>query len=492
MKHIFPVCLILLIGSGYAEDPGQAVQPELRVSENNRYLVDEENEPFFWLGGTCWGMSEWLTREDVDFYLDDRAEKGFNLVQVCLFWGKREEDPVRFTTNPENPYGHKAFVEINGIPDPHQPWLVRGGTPQNPNDYWDHVDYIVQAISERNMILALLPVWGRRYVNATHPPHSEQVFSVPSMKSYGTFLGERYKANSHIIWVLGGDVQADAGGNYLDHYRAMAEGILTGITGETVSWKDASPHWDRVLMTYHPDGSPMKNSSRWFHNDPWLDFNMIETHRSRDKVYAAVRQDYVLTDPVKPTVMGEPDYEGSRPNMVTAGIHVRRQALHSYFGGAAGFTYGGKIDHKGNGPLWSPYRNWKAMLDMEGARSMAHIKSFCLDHSWPDWESVQGILRSNQGDGENQKVAVYIRQDNSCLVYFPDNSPATLNLAAYYPQDENIFIQWYNPGLNLYSGEIEMPVRENELRVKPPADWEDAILLIRGILPYISGRIPSN
>jgi len=453
--------------------------PELSVSENNRYLVNSADEPFFWMGGTAWGMSEWLTREDVDIYLDNRAEKGFSVVQVCLFWGKREEDPVRFTVNPINPYGHKAFVEVNGKPDEGQPWVIKGGTPQNPNDYWDHVDYIIQAAATRNLIIAVLPVWGRRYVNATHPPYSAKVFSVSGMKSYGEFLGKRFKRYSNVVWVLGGDVQADAGGQYLDHYRSMAEGIITGLTGETVRWDEDSPVWDQALMTYHPDGSPLKNSSLWFHDDPWMDFNMIETHRSRDKVYQAVQQDYALADPVKPTVMGEPDYEGARPNIVTVGIHMRRQALHSFIAGAAGFTYGGKIDHEGNGPLWSPYNNWKEMLDMEGARSMTNIKSFCLKHSWPDWTPVHDIIQSNVGEGEYQKVAIITRQENACLIFFPENSSANLDLSNHFAEAGAVIVQWYNPASDNYSEESDIAAMDGKLIMAPPDSWLDAILIIR-------------
>ena len=480
MIVFYPVVLMAIITTGCMEKPsGQAVKPELSVSGNNRYLVNAAGEPFFWLGGTAWGMSEWLNREDVDIYLDNRAEKGFTLVQVCLFWGKREEDPVRFTVNPTNAYGHKAFKEVNGKPDAEQPWEMKGGTPQNPNDYWDHVDYIIQAAAKRNLIVAVLPVWGRRYVNATHPPHSEAVFSINTMRSYGEFLGKRFKAYSNIIWVLGGDVKADSGGDFLDHYRSMAEGIITGITAETAHWDEVSPLWDKALMTYHPDGTPLKNSSLWFHNDPWMDFNMIETHRSRDKVYQAVQQDYALADPVKPTAMGEPDYEGTRPNMVTAGIHMRRQALQSFFAGAAGFTYGGKIDHEGNGPLWSPYNNWKKMLDMEGARSMTNIKSFCLDHSWPEWTPVHDIIQSNVGEGEYQKAAIITRQENACLIYFPDNSSANLDLANYFTKAGEVMVQWYNPASDNYSEESEIAAMDGKLIMAPPDSWLDAILIIR-------------
>lgn len=44
-------------------------------------------------------MTEWLSQKDVDFYLDDRKSKGMNVIQLCLFWGKREENPTKFTAN---------------------------------------------------------------------------------------------------------------------------------------------------------------------------------------------------------------------------------------------------------------------------------------------------------------------------------------------------------------------------------------------------------
>ena len=114
---------VILLGCSWNEQ-SNPVKPKLKVSENNRYLAFENGEPFFWLGGTTWGMSEWLTREGVDYYLDNRKEKGFNLVQICLFWGKRVDDPVNFSVNPPNAYGFQAFVEVEGEPDPAQPRVI--------------------------------------------------------------------------------------------------------------------------------------------------------------------------------------------------------------------------------------------------------------------------------------------------------------------------------------------------------------------------------
>ena len=451
--------------------------PLLKVSENRRFLEHRSGQPFFWIGGTSWGMSEWLTREDIIHYLDDRSNKDFNLIQICTFWGKRVEDPVRFTLNPENAYGFRAFKVINGVSDPLQPHVVDGGSAEQPNDYWDHVEFILREAGKREMMVALLPVWGRRYVNASPLVDSAQFFSIESMKSFGYFLADRYRDFKNIIWVLGGDVQADANGDFLSHYRAMAEGIIAGITGAQVRWDERSPLWDHALMTYHPDGRPMKNSSTWFHDDPWLDFHMIETHKHRDSVYGAVAQDFNMKL-WKPTVMGEPDYEGWRPNMETNGLHMRRQAFHSFFAGACGFTYGGKIDRDGNGPLWSPYQGWKRMLDMEGALSMRNIRQICLTHDWPYWEPDPSILGVGTGAGELQKVAVRNTKNDDFYIYFPDSSPVSLNLGANLNVESSIEMKWFNPASTDQIVFHENFNTNEPITVIPPEGWLDAVLVL--------------
>lgn len=477
--YVINLIMVFLFSGFLMSDQKSRVKPAIHVSDNGRYLEFNDGKPFLWLGGTAWGMSEWLTREQVDLYLDNRSTKGFNIVQVCAFWGKRQDDPVRFTTNPSNAYGYKAFEEKNGVPDTGRPLVAEGGTAESPNDYWDHLEYIIKAASRRNMFIALLPVWGRRYVNATHPGFSKKLFSVSQMYSYGEFLGRRLKNYDNIIWVLGGDVPPNRGGDFLEYYRAMAEGIIKGLTGERVKWDETSSLWDYALMTYHPDGTPLKNSSMWFHKDPWLDFNMIETYENRDRVYQAVQQDYALNNPVKPVVMGEPAYEGVKEKYgKVAGIHMRRQAFQSFFGGAAGFTYGAFRDEKGNGPLFSPYKGWEKLLNLEGATTMNLVKMFCLMHNWPDWKPVHDIILPDQGEGELEKVAVYSKNTRKGFLYFPENKSVKLDLSKYQIDPGNILARWYQPVSGKYSKTYHYSFRSSEIIIVPPTGWTDAILII--------------
>ncbi|MDZ7604650.1 MAG: DUF4038 domain-containing protein [Cyclobacteriaceae bacterium] len=71
---------------------------QLRVSDNNRFLVYPDGKPFFWLGDTAWELFHRLTREEADLSLKNRAEKGFTVIQaVALAELDGLHDP--------NPYG---------------------------------------------------------------------------------------------------------------------------------------------------------------------------------------------------------------------------------------------------------------------------------------------------------------------------------------------------------------------------------------------------
>lgn len=62
--------------------------PKLRVFDEaghpcrRRYLVNERGAPFFYLGDTAWELFHRLTREEAEQYLQDRASKGFTVIQA--------------------------------------------------------------------------------------------------------------------------------------------------------------------------------------------------------------------------------------------------------------------------------------------------------------------------------------------------------------------------------------------------------------------------
>lgn len=491
MKHLHTACIILFLIASLtlpAQSPWQ-LHGALEVSENGHSIQHKDGTPFLWIGDTGWGMFQQLGREDVDYYLDYRQKLGFTVIQSVVFWyphgGGIESGPH----NAPNAYGHRPFKGGEDSPETAEPLIVEGGSPESPNDYWDHVDYIIQAIKERNMYLALLPCWGRAYIT-TQMGNTHQEFDDDEARSYGAFLGKRYGTEGHIIWVLGGDANAQMKGydrwnNYQEWdkrsvFRSMAEGIASGVTGDEPGWDHEHPAWDRVFITYHPDGVPEFNSSSWFHEDAWLTANGVEVWKEMDLVYQTMLGDYQLSMPVKPSLFLEGSYEygayGQECGWITP-LKVRRQIYHTFFAGGAGHTYGaGPIwAMRGTGGTYNCDYTWKQALEFPGAANFSGVcKTFLQEHHWSEWTPAKGIVGRGGGAGESLKIAVRHAAGNMTLVYYSNNSHATISNTL----DQSVQAHWFDPR-NGDTKEAGGFIAGESREMLPPDQWEDAILVLK-------------
>lgn len=475
--------------------PAAAAEPEpqawqthgaLRASGDGHRLVHADNTPFLWIGDTAWGLFQQLKREEVDAYLDNRKALGFTVVQAVIHWYPHGGGMPSGPTNATNAYGFPPFTGSDSAPDPARPALVPGGSPQSPNDYWDHADYVVEAVRKRGMYLALLPTWGRATV-AGQFGEASTIFNEERARAYGEFLGARYRSQPNIIWVLGGDVKAQTDGFDKNQvptsfdkrpvFRAMAEGIGAGVTGRKLAW-DKPDGWDALFMTYHPDGDPLANSSTWFHSDAWLDANGVEVWREVDQVYPVMLNDYALKSPVKPSLFLEGSYEfgsyRSGCGSVTP-VMVRRQAYHTFFAGGAGHTYGA-------GPIWAmrgtggDYNcgyTWQQALAFPAATQFATIaRKFLERYNWASWRP-DGSLINGVGDKASLKTGVIAADDRLALVYFADASATRIRNRL----KGKVEARWFDPRSGEESSAGAFAEGE-ERSMLPPDRWEDAVLIL--------------
>ena len=333
---------LLAVLSSFASAEG-----DLKVSDNNRYLVRADGSPFFYLGDTAWELFHRLNREQAGAYLEDRAQKGFTVIQAVAL---AELDGL----NDPNPYGHRPLIDN----DPTKPDVKDG--PQN--DYWDHVDYIVDKAASLGLVIGMLPTWGDKWNKKWGA--GPVIFTPDNAGQYGEWLGKRYR-DKPIIWILGGDrpVETD---EQREIIRAMAAGLARGDEG-------------RHLMTFHPVGG--QGSSAWFHQDPWLDFNMRQNGHVVQYRGDQTRADYDL-QPTKPVIDGEPIYEdhpiafNARENGHSISADVRRPLYWDLFSGAFGHTYG----HHSVWQMWAPGRQpvngpllpWYEAIKQPGASQMQY------------------------------------------------------------------------------------------------------------------------
>lgn len=399
---------------------------KLKISENKRFLVQDNGRPFFYLGDTAWELFHRLNREEADRYLEDRAKKGYTVIQAVAL---AELDGL----NDPNPYGHKPLIDN----DPTKPDVKDG--PQN--DYWDHVDYIVDKAEKLGLTIGFLPTWGDKW-NPKWAQNSKVIFKKQNAESYGEWIGKRYKEKP-IIWILGGDrpVESD---EHKEIIRAMARGLRKG---------DGGNH----LTTFHPTGG--RGSSEVFHNDDWLDFNMRQNgHVPEFTRYAQTRVDYDRT-PVKPVIDGEPIYEDHPVDFKAKDLghsvaaDVRRPLYWDLFTGAFGHTYGHhsvwQMYAPGRAPINAPLHPWSEAINQPGALQMQYGRKLLESRPFltriPDDSVIVpgSVITSIPGTGQRRLVATRDSGGTYAMVYTPVGRTFSVRMDAI--KGSKVKAWWFNP-----------------------------------------------
>lgn len=398
-----------------------AYSQRLKVSENQRFLVTEEDKPFFWLGDTAWELFHRCDRTEADFYLEKRKSQGFNVIHAV------------------------ALAELDGLNDPN----LYGDTPLIDNDpnrpnpkYFEHVDYVIQKADALGMYVALLPTWGDKLFKHNWGVGPE-VFEPKNAKVFGQWIGERYKDYDNIIWVIGGDRNPRAGSEDLAVWRAMATGIVEAVGGQ-----------DEALMTFHPQPKEKGGSSTWFHEDDWLDFNMHQTgHCANQATHEHIIHDYNL-QPIKPVLDGEPLYE-DHPNCFNAkelghsnANDIRRIMYWNVFAGGFGQSYGchavWQMYKVGREPINQPLRPWKMALDLPMANQAKHLKHLMLSRPFltriPD-QSM--IVEQAETYSKDYAIATRDSEGTYAMVYIPTGKTVYLNLSKLNGKSFNTW--WFDP-----------------------------------------------
>ncbi len=368
---------------------------KLKVSSNHRYLVNQDGASFFYLGDTAWTLLKRLNREEVDEYLANRLSKGFTVIQAYVLRGLEVK----------NIYGDLTLIDRD---------------PSKPNEtFFKNVDYIVNKANELGLAMGLVVTYGE-HVRQTRT--NEQVFNTSNALVFGKFLGSRYKDNC-VIWLLGGDRGPELD---MDVWRAMAKGLKEGSQGTQ-------------LVSYHGHGPQPGfygySSSFWFHDEDWLDFNMIQSgHRWAVPNYEFVTHDYNMR-PIKPTIDMEARYENHPDGQNAArrmDAHQEREAAYwAMLAGAAGHGYG-------NNNIWQfwdenrmpapndqsfPFAalrgttHWRKAMDFEGAFDMGLMRRLFELRPWHKLVPDQSVIALGQGEGEDRIQAGRAEDGSFIIVY---------------------------------------------------------------------------
>jgi len=409
----------------------------LKVSANGRWLVRDEGAPFFYLGDTAWELFHRLDREEAQAYLEKRAAQGFTVIQAVVL---AEHDGLKTP----NPYGHLPLQDN----DPTQPVEA----------YFRHVDFIVDRAEALGLTVGMLPTWGDKWNKKWGV--GPEIFTPQNAEVFGEYLGRRYQRKP-IIWILGGDRNPETE-QHLAIIRAMAKGLGKG---------DGGAH----LMTYHPQGGG--NSSKWFHQDRWLSFNMFQSgHGVRDNPNDEMTAANHALRPTKPTLDGEPRYEDHpvkwKPDQGWFDeFDVRQAAYWSLLAGACGHTYG---DHN-IWQFWQPDRKpissartpWQKAIDHPGAWQMGHARRLLESRPYQKLVPDQSILVGDRGKGGQHARAARADDGSFALVYLPMGRNITLRMSALSGKEVRGW--WFDPRQGTAKAAGDYP-NSGALSFDPPGD----------------------
>lgn len=303
--------LLILASSALAKQP---VYP-VKVSENGRYIVDQNGTPVFWLGTTQWQIFREYTLDEARTILDKTQGKGFVFVQAMLMG-----------------VGDGTQPNVDG----EKPWI--NDDPLTPNEaYFKNVDAVIKAAGDNGLIFSVT-LYHQRY---------RKCITLKNARSWAKWLAARYQDVPNIVWSMTPEARQE----FVPVLRELAAGLHEGDGG-------------RHLITFKPDPAPY--SSSFIHTEDWLDFNSMQTWNGVHLIYPLVTKDYHL-EPVKPVLMAEGAYEaGSEYGFDVTALWIRRQAYYSYLAGAH-HTYG-------HNDSWRVLPTWKKALDAPGATQMGVLK----------------------------------------------------------------------------------------------------------------------
>jgi len=415
LASVLTIAGLLKLGSGVSLEQTSAASVTaaypLKASANHRYLVDQNGQPFFIDGDAAWSLIAHLSDGDKDTYLANRQAHGVNMVIVNLI------EHLYATNAPKDVYGNAPFT---------------GKTFTTPNDaYFQHADYAINDAASKGIVVLLDPLYlGSNCDNEGWCTEVEAA-STSDMQSWGQYVGNRYKNDNNIVWVIGGDMDPST-------VKTQVSAFVQGLTSVD----------SRHLITAHNAHDEMAVSP-WV-GASWLTLNAIYTYNPNYEQ----GQNAWNVSPTLPFFQIESTYENEHSSTQQ---QLRAEHYWAVLSGGGGYI-------AGNCPIWgfgdgllgnfcpSAGLNWQGWLNSPGAANMQRIAGLFTSVAWwnlvPDWSHA--VVTSGYGTyGSTNYVTAERSSDGSLVVaYLPVAGTVGVNMAQL---SGAVTAEWYDPTSGTYT-----------------------------------------
>jgi hypothetical protein len=352
-----------------------------------------------------------LTDAEIDTYLTTRKAQGFNAIQFMLM-AKHSGCAVGGAS--VDRYGQSPFV--HGDAD----WSV-------PDEaYWARVDAILNKVKAQDMLAIVTPAYLGYgcYYGTQGWCGVMETQSAQRMRDFGTFLGNRYKAQGNIVWIAGGDA------NPMD-YTGMddkVDALMSAISAADTSRQIVTGHAGRHVSGFQGFGT-----------HPWLTMNSAYDGESCPdaSMSTQIEAEYARI-PTKPlhSIEQRYDQEGATAPCLAS------QFLWSALGGGVGQSYG-------NGLVWDFAAGWNDPgTGINSPLAVVHTNAAKLVRSRRFWlfapDYAHAVVIAGYGSGAVTVATSRASTGETVMAYVPvAGTVVTVDMTKLSGASATAF--WYDP-----------------------------------------------
>jgi hypothetical protein len=261
-------------------------------------------------------------------------------------------------------------------------------------------------------------------------------------RTYGRYLGNRYKDFPNIVWMSGNDFQSWRTPSFDEVVREVALGI-----------RDTDPNHIHTVQLDYLVSTSLDDSS-WA---PIISLNAAYTYYP---TYAEVLRAYQSTVPV---FMVEANYEGENNTGMDLGTPaiLRRQEYWTALSGATGQLYGNQY-------TWGFSDGWKDQLDTPGAVQIGYLKALFKPRAWYELVPDQGhtVVTAGYGTfadtcsvgpcvgGNDYVTAARTPSGKLVMAYVPSARTITVNMTQL---SGPATARWYDPAAGTFTPIVGSP-----------------------------------
>ncbi len=391
------------------------------------YLSYSDGKPFFWLACTAWNGALKSTDEEWDFYLNQRKENNYNVIQlVTTEWRGCDKNAEGLTA-----IEGAGYIRIHP-------------------DFFKRIDKKIDEANAKGLVVSPVVLWalptgqGRELSPGYTLPLDEAVL-------LAKYIVARYQGN-HVVWTLGGD------GRYYDD--------------QEVKWKEIGRRVfndiDHAPVTLHPHGSSWVGDL--YDQEDWYSLMGYQSsHNNGEGVVnwinkGPMSQMWSKLKPM-PYINMEPNYEEIGFRIFAK--DVRNASYWSIFATpVAGVSYGANgiwpwlaegeriLNHNDKGGV----TGWRKSIDFPGSIQMGYLAGFIRKFEWWNLYPANEILSEQPGEKTfNHWISVVKSSgDETIIAYIPEKCEVKL----FNPRGIKYVAQWFNPVTNEYT---EAKIKQTEL-----------------------------